>query len=140
MRIRAFLMALAAAIALSSCAPFGTSKAERVARLEFDLNGGYQSRQYAYQNFDPDTTTDYVDLATLPPSQTWDDWFPLEALDTVKYSLEIQDISSDSVKVRVTGPAAFEGPRTLDIDMVRIGLEWYINRLQLSGYALPIVD
>jgi len=140
MRIWTYLLAATVTIALSGCAPFGTSKAERVARLEADLNDGYQSRQYAYQNFDPATTTDYVDLATLPPSQTWDDWFPLEASDTTKYSFEIQDVSSDSVRVRVTGPVAFDGPRTLDADLVRIGLEWYINRLELSGYPLPIVD
>jgi hypothetical protein len=132
---------LAVLLALSSCAPFGTSKAERVMRLEFDLNGGQVSRQYAYQNFDPATTVVYSDLAALPPSQTWDDWFPpAEMSDTTKYVLEVQDTSPDSASVRVTGPVDFSGPRTLTVGLVRIGLEWYINRLDLSGYALPIVD
>ncbi|OHD74438.1 MAG: hypothetical protein A2V99_06885 [Spirochaetes bacterium RBG_16_67_19] len=119
-------------LALASCAPFGTSKTERVMRLENDLN---ESRQYAYQNFDPATTLDYTDLATLPPSQTWDDWFPpAEMSDTTKYVLEVQDTSPDSASVRVTGPVDFAGPRTLTVGLVRIGLEWYINRLDLSGY------
>jgi hypothetical protein len=131
-------MAVAAALSLTACAPFGTSKAERVMRLENDLN---ESRQYAYQNFDPATTLDYTDLATLPPSQTWDDWFPpAEGYDTTKYVLEVQDVGPDSLRARVTGPVDFFGPRTLDASLVRIGLEWYINRLELSGYPAPIVD
>ncbi len=137
MRSKAYLLAFAAAIALSGCAIFGTSKAERVARLEFDLN---DSRQYAYQNFDPATTADYTKLATQPPSQTWDQWFPLEASDTEKYALEVQDVSSDSLTARVTGPADFNGPQTLSVGLVRLGMDWYINRLQLSGSAGLIVQ
>jgi len=135
--IRAALAALATAAVLTACAPFGTSKAERVMRLENDLN---ESRQYAYQNFDPATTADYTDLATLPPSQTWDDWFPpAEMSDTTKYVLEVQDSSPDSASVRVTGPVDFAGPRTLTVGLVRIGLEWYINRLELSGEVPPLI-
>jgi hypothetical protein len=121
----------------AACAPFGTSKAERVARFETDLN---ESRQYAYQNFDPATTADYVDLATLPPSQTWDDWFPpTEWPETAEYVLEVQDVGSDSLTARVTGPADFEGPRTLTVGLVRIGMEWYINRLELEGEVPPLI-
>lgn len=138
MRIRAYLLAVASALALTACAPFGTSKAERVMRLEFDLNGGQQSRQYAYQNFDPATTADYTDLATLPPSQTWNDWFPpAEMSDTTEYVLEVQDVGSDSVRARVTGPVDFQ-PQTLTVGLVRIGLEWYINRLELSTTGLIV--
>jgi hypothetical protein len=142
MRAVRFKSLLAMLVVLSSsCAPFGTSKAERVMRLENDLNESRESRQYAYQNFDPATTFDYDDLAALPPSQTWDDWFPpAEMSDNTKYVLEVQDTSSDSASVRVTGPVDFNGPRTLRVGLVRIGLEWYINRLQFSGDALPIVD
>ena len=133
MRKRAYLLLVLLPLALASCAPFGTSKAERVARLEADLNDS-QSRQYAYQNFDP-SIADYADLAGWPPSQTWDDWFPpAEMSDTTKYILEVQDTSPDSASVRVTGPVDFAGPRTLTVGLVRIGLEWYINRLDLSGY------
>jgi len=136
---RAFLPAFCLLMLLSaliSCAPFGTSKAERVMRLENDLN---ESRQYAYQNFDPATTVDYTDLATLPPSQTWDDWFPpTEMSDTTKYVLEVQDVDSDSVRARVTGPVDFPGPQTLTVGLVRIGLEWYINRLELSTTGLIV--
>ena len=134
--MRAILAALAAAAVLAACAPFGTSKAERVMRLENDLN---ESRQYAYQNFDPATTLDYTDLATLPPSQTWDDWFPpAEMSDTTKYVLEVQDTSPDSASVRVTGPVDFPGPQTLTVGLVRIRLEWYINRLELSTTGLIV--
>ena len=136
--MRAILAALAAAAVLAACAPFGTSKAERVARLEADLNDS-QSRQYAYQNFDP-SILDYANLAGWPPSQTWDDWFPpAEMSDTTKYILEVQDTSPDSASVRVTGPVDFAGPRTLTVGLVRIGLEWYINRLELSGEVPPLI-
>ena len=132
MRKRAYLLLVLLPLALASCAPFGTSKTERGMRLETHLN---ESRQYAYQNFDPATTADYTDLATLPPSQPWDDWFPpAEMSDTTKSVLAVQDPSPDSASVRVTGPVDFAGPRTLTVGLVRIGLEWYINRLDLSGY------
>ncbi len=140
MRIKAYLLAFAAALALSGCAIFGTSKAERVARLEYDLNGGYWSRQYAYQNFDP-SIADYVKLATQPPTQTWDDWFPpTEAPDTTPYALEVQNIGPDSLTARVTGPVDFGGPQTLTVGLVRLGLDWYISSLQLSGPAGIIVQ
>ena len=59
--------------------------------------------------------------------------------DTTKYVLEVQDTSPDSLRARVTGPVDFAGPRTLTVGLVRIGLEWYINRLELSGtYALIV--
>ncbi len=137
---RAFFLTIIASLALAACAPFGTSKAERVARLEFDLNGGQQSRQYAYQNFDPNTTTDYNYLATQNPNQTWDLWFPPgELSDTTQYVLEVQDTDSDSARVRVTGPVDFGAARTLTVGLVRIGLEWYINRLELSGEVPPLI-
>jgi hypothetical protein len=140
MRIRAYLSAIAATLAFTACAPFGTSKAERVARLEYDLNGGVQSRQYAYQNFDPATTTDFVNLATQDPNQTWDQWFPpSEWPDTTRYVIDIQDIGSDSLTARVTGPVDFGGPRTLTVGLVRIGMEWYINRLELEGEVPPLI-
>ncbi len=139
MRMRAYLLGLAASIALTGCGLFATSKAERVARLEADLNGGYQTRQYAYQNFDP-SIADYVNLATWPPSQTWDDWFPpTEFPETTAYSLEVQDIGPDSLTARVTGPVDFGGPQTLTVGVVRLGLDWYINRLELSGRTVPLI-
>jgi hypothetical protein len=136
MRIGAYLLAFAAAVAISGCAIFGTSKTERVARFETDLN---ENRQFAYQNFDP-AIADYVTLATQSPNYTWDQWFPsAEWPDTTKYVIEVQDVGSDSIKARVTGPAEFLGPRTLTVGLVRLGLEWYINRLELSGEVPPLI-
>jgi hypothetical protein len=121
---------------LAGCAIFGTSKAERVARLEADLN---ESRQFAYQNFDP-SIADYLTLATQDPSQTWDQWFPpAEWPETTQYTLSVQDKSTDSITATVNGPADFNGPRTLTIGLVRIGLDWYINRLELSDEVPPLI-
>jgi len=131
------MLALAVAAALSGCAIFGTSKAERVMRLETDLN---ESRQYAYQNFDP-SINDYLTLATQNPNYTWDVWFPpAEWPETTLYTISVEDTGTDSIRATVNGPADFAGPRTLTVSLVRIGLEWYISGLELSGFALPIVD
>jgi hypothetical protein len=137
--MKTILAALAAVAVLTSCALFGTSKAERVARLESDLNEGPHGRQYAWQNFDP-SIADYWDLAALPPSQTWDDWFPpAEWPDTTKYVLDVQDVGSDSLTARVTGPVDFAGPQTLTVGLVRLGMDWYINRLELSDELPPLI-
>jgi hypothetical protein len=131
------MLALAVAAALSGCAIFGTSKAERVMRLETDLN---ESRQYAYQNFDP-SINDYLTLATQNPNYTWDVWFPpAEWPETTLYTISVEDTGTDSITATVNGPADFAGPRTLTVSLVRVGLEWYISGLELSGFALPIVD
>jgi len=130
MRIKAYLLAIAAALSLTACAPFGTSKAERVMRLETDLN---ESRQFAYQNFDP-AIADFITLATQNPNYTWDAWFPpAEWPETTMYVIEVQDVGSDSLTARVTGPADFLGSQTLTVGLVRLGMDWYINRLELSG-------
>jgi hypothetical protein len=124
-------------LALAACAPFGTSKAERVLRLETDLN---ENREFAYQNFDP-SITDYVALLAQHPNSTWDLWFPpAEWPETTKYVLEVQDVGPDSLTARVTGPVDFQGPQTLTVGLVRIGMDWYLNRLELSGSAGLIVQ
>jgi hypothetical protein len=135
--MKTIFAALAAAAILTGCAIFGTSKAERVMRLETDLN---ESRQFAYQNFDPDIA-DYLTLATQNPIYTWNVWFPpAEWPEATLYSITVKDTSADSLTATVDGPVDFGGPRTLTVGLVRIGMDWYIDRLELSGYALPIVD
>jgi len=130
------MLALAVAAALSGCAIFGTSKAERVMRLETDLN---ESRQYAYQNFDP-SINDYLTLATQNPNYTWDDWFPpAEWPETTLYTISVEDTGTDSITATVNGPADFAGPRTLTVSLVRVGLEWYISGLELSGHIPPVI-
>jgi hypothetical protein len=128
--------ALVAAAALSGCALFGTSKAERVLRFQTDLN---ESRQYAYQNFDP-AIGDYLSLSTQNPNYTWDEWFPpADWPDTTQYRITVQDTAGDSLTATVEGPVDFGGPRTLTIGVVRLGLDWYINRLELSGHLPPLI-
>ena len=48
-------------------------------------------------------------------------------------------MAQDSLTARVTGPVDFQGPQTLTVGLVRIGLEWYINRLELSGEVPPLI-
>ena len=134
--MRTVILALAVAAVLGGCAIFGTSKAERVMRLETDLN---ESRQYAYQNFDP-AIADYLALATQNPNSTWDDWFPpAEWPETTLYSIGVQDTGTDSITATVNGPADFAGPRTLTVGLVRLGMDWYISGLELSGHIPPVI-
>jgi hypothetical protein len=134
--MKAIFAALTAAAILTGCAIFGTSKAERVMRLETDLN---ESRACAYQNFDP-AIADYLTLATQNPNYTWNVWFPpAEWPETTLYSITVEDTSADSLTATVDGPADFGGPRTLTVGLVRMGMDWYINRLELAGHVPPVI-
>jgi hypothetical protein len=141
-RQRAFGLALGlsclGALLLAGCAPFGTSQAERAARLEYDLN---HSRRYAYQNFLQSATTDYVTLATQNPIYTWDKWFPpAEWPETTEYTISVDDVSGGTVQATVSGPSDFGGSKSLTFGMVRSGLYWYIEKLTLEGWPGAIVD
>jgi hypothetical protein len=120
----------------AGCALVGTTQAERVARLEADLN---ESRTFAYQNFDP-SIDDYLLLVAGDPRTTWDAWFPpAEWPETTLYAIEISSTADDSVTASVDGPEQFGGPRTLTIGLVRLGLDWYISSLELSGESPSLI-
>jgi hypothetical protein len=122
---------LASALLLGSCALFGTSKTERVMRLEADLNG---NRAYAYQNFLESATTDYVTLATQSPVYTWDQWFPpANWPETTGYTFTVEAVTPDSVTATVTGPSNFGSAKTAVFGVVRAGIYWYLEKLTLAG-------
>ncbi len=121
---------------LTGCALVGTTKEERVLRLETDLN---ESRSFAYQNFDP-AIADYLLLVAADLHSTWDAWFPpAEWPETTFYTIEVTSAADDSITASVDGPEQFGGPRTLTIGMVRLGLDWYIDSLELSGEVPPLI-
>ena len=129
---------LTLSLLLGSCAPFGTSQAERAARFEYDLN---HNRHFAYQNFIPSSTTAYDDLVGLPLNETWNKWFPpAEYPETTEYTISVDDVSGGTVQATVSGPSDFGGSKSLTFGMVRSGLYWYIEKLTLEGWPGAIVD
>lgn len=130
------MAALAASLLLlASCAPFGTSRRERVERFEADLN---YNREFAYENFLENATTDYDTIRNQPPGATWDAWFPVPYPEGGRYSISIDSVFANPMQATVDGPDDFGGPKPLRLHMVRSGIYWYLEGLVLDGD--PIVD
>jgi hypothetical protein len=122
--------------ALGSCALVGTTRKERMMRLETGLN---ENRPQLYQDFLEDATSDYAVLQTTDVGQTWDVWFPTGYPDAETYTLTFVQFLSGAdqgVLASVTGPAAFGGPRDLELHMARVGLDWYLVELVLDGTVI----
>jgi hypothetical protein len=124
--------ALIALAVLAGCAPFGTTRKERVQRFEVGLN---ENREYLYQEFYEPLTSDYATLQTSPATATWDVWFPPGFPDPGTYSVSADSYLGDFVEAVVTGPG-FANPKPLRLYMVRSGLEWYIEKLVLDGTTI----
>ncbi|MBN1835627.1 MAG: hypothetical protein JW820_07245 [Spirochaetales bacterium] len=118
---------------VASCAPFGTSREERIQRFEVGLN---ENREYLYLDFYEPLTTDYAVLQSSDVSVTWDIWFPPGYPDPGSYTVEVPNASGDVVEALVYGPDSFAGPKSLRLHMVRDGLEWYLERLVLDGSTI----
>ena len=131
----ATVAALAAltALVLAGCAPFGTSRSERVQRFEADLN---YSRAFAYENFLESATVDYATIRDELPSETWDLWFPLDYPEGGTYSISIDTVFADPITATIDGPDAFGGPKQLKLQLVRAGVIWYLEGLTLDGTAI----
>jgi hypothetical protein len=132
-----FLIVVVATIALGSCAPFGTSKKDRVLRFEADLNG---SREYAYQNFLEAETTDYTTIRDNDPGTTWDVWFPPDFPDPGTYTISLDSLFGNPLDGTVNGPDAFGGPKSIQFHFARSGVYWYLEGLTLEGWPSKIVD
>lgn len=117
-------------VSLSGCALFGTTRKERVLRFEVGLN---ESREYLYQEFYEAATADYELLESPDLSQTWDLWFPPEVPEPGTYTLSADDYSTDVIQATVTGPDTFGGPKPLELYLVRVGINWYLEKLVLDG-------
>jgi hypothetical protein len=133
LRVHYLLPLLLLAAGLGGCSLFGTSKTERIARFEADLNG---NRHYLYENFLPAETDDYALIRDSDLVYTWDKWFPLPYPEGGSYSITIEDSSGDPITATVEGPEIFDGPRSAAFYFVRSGLYWYLNRLDLGGGAI----
>jgi len=94
-----------AAFSLLSCAPFGTSKKERVERFEIDLK---ESREYVYQNFLEAETDDYTTIRDSDTTYTWDDWFPLEVPAGSTYTISLDSAFGNPLVGTIDGPGVFE--------------------------------
>ena len=113
-----------------SCAPFGTSKRERVLLFEADLNG---SREYVYQNFLEEETVDYATIRDSDTAYTWDVWFPPDFPDTGTYTITLDSVFGNPLEGTVDGPDAFNGPQPIEFHFARSGVYWYLEGLNLAG-------
>ena len=123
------------ALVLTSCAPFGTSKKDRVLLFEADLNG---SREYLYQNFLEGETTDYATIRDSDPGATWDMWFPPDFPDNGIYTITIESVFGNPFEGTIDGPDEFGGPQSIYFHFARSGVYWYLEGLTLDG--TKIVD
>jgi hypothetical protein len=131
----AAVIVAAAACLLTACAPFGTSRRERVERFEADLN---YNREFVYENFLESATSQYAQIRDDPPGATWDVWFPVPYPEGGNYYISIDNLFSNPIQATVDGPDIFDGPKSLQLHMVRSGVYWYLKGLTLEGD--PIVD
>jgi len=128
--LEATIILLLFVFALTSCAPFGTSKKERVLRFEADLNG---SREYVYQNFLETETVDYAMIRDSDTAYTWDDWFPLDFPETGTYTITLDSVFGNPLEGTVDGPDVFGGPKPIEFYFARSGIYWYLEGLTLDG-------
>jgi hypothetical protein len=115
---------------LASCAPFGTSKLERVDLFEADLNG---NREYLYQNFLEAETIDYVSIRDDDIGTTWDYWFPPGVPEPGTYSIALDSIFGNPLEGTVDGPDDFSGPKSIQFYLTRAGIYWYLEKVVLNG-------
>jgi hypothetical protein len=130
MKIHLFIALVA--IVLVSCAPFGTSKRDRVLRFEADLN---KSRDYLYQNFLESETTQYTLIRDSDPGETWDVCFPVEFPEPGTYTITLDTVFGNPLEATVEGPAAFNGPKSAEFSFARSGVYWYLTGITLDGVS-----
>ena len=116
--------------ALTSCAPFGTSKRDRLLLFEADLN---DSREYLYQNFLESETTQYSLIRDNDPGETWDVCFPVGFPDTGTYTITLDTFFGNPLGATVEGPGAFDGPKSAEFFFTRSGVYWYLTGITLDG-------
>jgi hypothetical protein len=119
-------------ILLTSCAPFGTSKRDRVLRFEADLNS---AREYLYQNFLEAETVQYDTIRDSDTAYTWDYWFPAEVLENDTYTITLDSLLGNPLEGTVEGPSEFGGPKSIGFYFARSGVYWYLEGLTLDGVA-----
>jgi hypothetical protein len=126
----AYFLILLLSVILTSCAPFGTSKRDRVLRFEADLN---HSRDYLYQNFLEAETTQYTTIRDNDPGETWDVWFPVDFPDPGTYTISLDSLIGNPLDATVEGPDVFGGPKSIQFHFARSGFYWYLEGLTLEG-------
>ncbi len=128
-RFRLAILLPALAVFLSTCAPFGTSRKERVEMFEYDLN---HCREYLYQNFLEAETDDYETIRDSDTTCTWDDWFPLPFPGGGTYTVTLDSRLGNPLEGTVDGPDGFEGPKSIQFHFARSGVYWYLEGLSLD--------
>ena len=128
--LRFTILIVFVAVILTSCAPFGTSKRDRVFRFEADLN---DSREYLYQNFLEAETTQYATIRDSDTAYTWDEWFPVDFPQTGTYTISIDSLLGNPLDATVEGPDVFSGPKSVQFHFARSGFYWYLEGLTLDG-------
>ena len=128
--IKLFSLSLIIILGFTSCAPFGTSKRDRVLRFEADLN---DSREYLYQNFLEGETTQYELIRDSSPGCTWDKCFPLGLPEGGTYTITLDTFIGNPLEATVAGPAVFAGPKPAEFHFTRSGVYWYLTGITLDG-------
>jgi hypothetical protein len=128
--LRASPLLLFVCVVLTSCAPFGTSKQDRVLRFEADLN---DAREYLYQNFLEAETTDYATIRDSNTAYTWDEWFPLGFPHPGTYTITLDSMFGNPLDATIDGPEAFGGPKSIKFYFARAGVYMYLEGLTLEG-------
>jgi hypothetical protein len=131
-RFLPILTILFVVLALTSCAPFGTSKRDRVLLFEADLNS---AREYLYQNFLESETYNYAVIRDSDVGTTWDMWFPPGFPDPGTYTITLDSHFGNPLDATVEGPDVFGGPKSIQFHFVRSGVYWYLSELTLDGVA-----
>jgi hypothetical protein len=126
------LLSTVVAVLLTSCAPFGTSKRDRVLRFEADLNS---SREYLYQNFLESETTQYEVIRDEDTACTWDKCFPVGFPEAGTYTITLDTFFGNPLEATVEGPAVFGGPKPMEFNFTRSGVYWYLTGITLDGVA-----
>ena len=124
------LLSIALITIFTSCAPFGTSKRDRVLCFEADLN---DSREYLYQNFLEAETTQYATIRDSDTAYTWDGWFPVGFPETGTYTISLESLFGNPLDATVSGPDVFSGPQSIQFHFARSGFYWYLEGLTLEG-------
>ncbi len=127
------LLILFFVISIAGCAPFGTSKRERVLRFEADLNG---AREYLYQNFLEAETVDYATIRDSDTAYTWDEWFPPDFPEAGIYTITLDSVFGNPLEGTVDGPDVFNGPQPIQFHLTRSGVYWYLEKLILNGTSI----
>ena len=133
------VMAILAALCMSTCSYLGVDIQDRVSSFVISLNNPDRSTINA--NFDQLLTQNLPTMTT----SWWAAFFPVPQDANHQYFVTLTDYSDPSnVTGTIMGPPAFTNGTGLPLNAVfvmsREGMDWYIEKLSLNGSSTPIIQ